>query len=415
MKYEKKILLIDHEGGFGGSSRSLYYLLENIQRNNKLYLEVWCGKKGPIQSFYKNIKIKYGIFDFIITTTTLYRLSRNFYSFLSVFYKLKRMQAKLLKIANKINRDFDLVHFNHPNLYLLALFLSKHLTIPITFHIRIILEDLYEGTKGNIFSNFINKETSKLFAKKQIKCISNISSGLIFISEEEKRSFLKLGGFGKNVISHNIYKETNLYQNKFNYIKQPKGITFIAAIENYRWSRGTDRLINLAIEFKKLNRLDFKILLAGDIRLSKFQLKKLKLDSKSSSLKDLAKKYRVESFFYFLGKVTKPEEVLSNSNFLVSFTRRLGPWGRSVIEAMHMGKPVIACGISEGFVRHNSNGIFIKDFNAKVMASEIIKIIDNKDLYNRMSRVAKNDIKKICNKTNNSIRVTNLWYDIIDT
>lgn len=411
---KKKVLLIDHEGGFGGSSRSLYYLLENIQKKKQFHLEVWCGKKGPIQSFYKNIKIKNNVFDFIITTTTLYSLSRNFYSFILAFYKLKKLQPKLLKIANKINKDFDLVHFNHPNLYLLAFFLSKYLNIPITFHIRIILEDLYEGTKGNIFSNFINRETSRLFAKMQIKCISNISSGLIFISKEEKKSFFKLGGFGKNVISHNIYKKTTLHQNKFNSIKKPKGKTFIAAIENYRWSRGTDRLINLAIEFKKLNRLDLKILLAGDISLSKFQIKKLKLDSKSSSLKDLAKKYRVQSFFYFIGKVTNPEGVLSSSNFLVSFTRRLGPWGRSVIEAMHMGKPVIACGKSEGFVRHKSNGIFKKNFNAKVMASEIIKIIDNKDLYNKMSRLAKNDIKKICNKTDNSIKVTSLWHNIID-
>ena len=92
---KKKVLLIDHEGGFGGSSRSLYYLLENIQRKKQLHLEVWCGKKGPIQSFYKNIKIKNSIFDFIKTTTTLYSLSRNFYSFISTFYKLKRLQPKL--------------------------------------------------------------------------------------------------------------------------------------------------------------------------------------------------------------------------------------------------------------------------------------------------------------------------------
>ena len=42
---KKRVLCIDHEGGYGGSSRSLFYLIQNIIKLDKdITFEVWCKK-----------------------------------------------------------------------------------------------------------------------------------------------------------------------------------------------------------------------------------------------------------------------------------------------------------------------------------------------------------------------------------
>ena len=85
--YEKKILCIDHEGGFGGSSRSLFYLIQNIiQIDSNINFEVWCKKRGPIQEMYKSIGVKCIVKNDIRIYSTLYRLSRNFYGFFQAFF-----------------------------------------------------------------------------------------------------------------------------------------------------------------------------------------------------------------------------------------------------------------------------------------------------------------------------------------
>ena len=78
-----KILCIDHEGGFGGSSRSLFYFIKELNKKNKnIYIEVWCCKDGPIIERYKQLNIKVKKIDSIFTYTSLFSLSRNLYTFL---------------------------------------------------------------------------------------------------------------------------------------------------------------------------------------------------------------------------------------------------------------------------------------------------------------------------------------------
>ena len=83
---KKRVLCIDHEGGYGGSSRSLFYLIQNIIKLDKdIIFEVWCKKNGPIQEMYNNIGVKCIVQVDLPTQSTLYRLTRNFYSFFKIF------------------------------------------------------------------------------------------------------------------------------------------------------------------------------------------------------------------------------------------------------------------------------------------------------------------------------------------
>ena len=50
-KRKLKILCLDVEGGYGGSSRSLFNSLVSLDKSN-VDVEVWCKKSGPIQGYY---------------------------------------------------------------------------------------------------------------------------------------------------------------------------------------------------------------------------------------------------------------------------------------------------------------------------------------------------------------------------
>ena len=91
-KKKIRVLCIDHEGGYGGSSRSLFYLIKNIIRlEDNIFFEVWCRKKGPIQDMYKSIKVKCITENNIQTYSTLHRTTRNFFSFIkTIAYIIKK-------------------------------------------------------------------------------------------------------------------------------------------------------------------------------------------------------------------------------------------------------------------------------------------------------------------------------------
>ncbi len=410
---KKRVLCIDHEGGFGGSSRSLFYLIQNIiQIDKNITFEVWCKKRGPIQEMYKRIGIQCIVKEDIRTHSTLYRFSRNFYGFFLTFFSLIKNKKFIFNSTDIINNNYDLVHFNHVNLYLLALALKINTKIPFTFHIRTSLENLYEGNIESSLAKKINQLTSYYLAKMQTLIISKITKGLVFISENEKQSFLNITkNINNSVIAHNIFiKKKNIKKDKeLDKLKKFK----ILALENYSWSRGTDRLIEVAKEFKEMGKTKFIFIIAGNMALNSSQVKTLSLPKKKNNLEYLVKVNDLQGYFKFLGPIKSPDATLANSDILISLTRRVGPWGRSIIEAMSSGLPVLATGNNKGFI-NKKNGIFIKNYNSRTIAHEIIKLYTNKNRYRKMSKEAQNSINSICNSKLNTKIVLKFWNNILN-
>ena len=104
---KKKILFIDIEGGFGGSSRSLLNIILNL--NKKLFLPiVLCKKKGPTTVKLKELNIKYFIEPKIFSVIPLKK--NNFKNLLINLYKFFFINNLINKI---INIKPDLLHLNY--------------------------------------------------------------------------------------------------------------------------------------------------------------------------------------------------------------------------------------------------------------------------------------------------------------
>jgi glycosyltransferase involved in cell wall biosynthesis len=125
-------------------------------------------------------------------------------------------------------------------------------------------------------------------------------------------------------------------------------------------------------------------------------------DPKLNYYINLCKDLGVHSNFIFHGNIT-PENLkhfynMANLFLLPSIEEALGI---SILEAMANNIPVIATkvgGITE-IITNNTNGILLEPNNTQELSDKIIKIIDDKQLRDRIIKNAKITIKKFSNET----------------
>jgi hypothetical protein len=116
-----RVLCLDIEGGFGGSSRSLYESLRHMAPG-AVAAEVWCRRDGPVRARYEAIGIPCRVAAEMPRMNSLPRASRNLFGYARAvreMLRLKEFRAALLAAVDR----FDLVHFNHEGLFLLAAYL----------------------------------------------------------------------------------------------------------------------------------------------------------------------------------------------------------------------------------------------------------------------------------------------------
>ena len=134
-----KVLCLDIEGGFGGSSRSLFESLKYIDRDSVTPV-VWCRKEGPIAPRYAELGIDCEVVPEMPRATSVPRFSRNlavFGYFVRDWLKAGTFRRDLLDAS----RTFDVIHFNHEALFLLARWFRGRSQLPTSMHIRTILRD----------------------------------------------------------------------------------------------------------------------------------------------------------------------------------------------------------------------------------------------------------------------------------
>ncbi len=389
MKPTLNVLCLDIEGGHGGSSRSLYQML-NFVDTSVVMPEVWCKKKGLIESMYEGIGIDCRVFPTMPKVSALPKNSRNVIVFAkAVFDFIRASQFKKI-IVKEVNQRFDLVHFNHEALFLLARYLRPKVDIPFTMHIR---------------TNLWNT----VFARWQTSCISNIMDHLVFITQNEEVNFRKLGGTQNGTVINNVVMPPCQKPEPFEKISNETRFK-IAVTSNYSWMRGIDRLVDIARIMKRQKRKDFVFVVAGDMGLTRSLPGELgEIARKNGTLIDYARLKGVESYFIFLGHVNQPERVLSGSDMLIKPTRENNPWGRDILEAMAYGLPVASIGTDEMFVQDKVTGILQKKFDPQKMVDEILKVADSNSYRRKLGENALDRVKKLCSGVDRAKDMMNVW------
>jgi glycosyltransferase involved in cell wall biosynthesis len=383
-----RILCLDIEGGYGGSSRSLFESLQHMDRTD-LEIEVWCGRSGPIQARYAELGIACRVMPDMPRWSALPRLSRNLASKLQ--YALGWRRAQACRDALR-SCGADLIHCNHESLAGLAAWLRRHVRATVTMHIR---TQLPPGP----------------FARSQVRRIARSVDGLIFITENERDTFSRhLGGhpLPDHKVIYNIASAP--VSQVFEPIVPRDDRLVIACLSNFAWVRGTDRVVDLAVALKAMGRQDVRFLMAGNMAMPGSLPGKLgEVARQGGDLKAYATLMGVEDSMQFLGHVSQPERVLAAADLLIKPTREANPWGRDILEALAAGRPVLSVGRYDRFVEDGVTGILQAGFDAADLARRVAGLADNRAEIVRMGERGMSRIAELCDGAARGADLHTFW------
>jgi glycosyltransferase involved in cell wall biosynthesis len=388
-----RVLALDIEGGFGGSSRSLYELLRHMPRR-EAEVEVWCRRSGPIQAHYAAQNIPVRVTPDMPHISALPRFSRNVAAFGSYAWRWPRGGSFRRSLRAAAARA-DVVHCNHEGLFLLARWLRPRTRSAITLHVRTHLP-------------------STVVSRWQYRTIAATADRLAFITENERDRVTEL--VGRPVPGRVIYNAAEAPDRVAPLAALDGDPRFkVAVLSNYAWIRGIDRLIDVAAALQGQGRTDVVFVIAGDCHLRGDLPGDLgAIARRGGTLADYAGERGVGQFFTFLGHVDRPEAVLAGSDVLAKPTREANPWGRDILEALAAGKPVLSVGRYDRFVETGVTGVLTPEFEAADWASQILRLADDPALRARMGEAAAARMRTLCDGPTQAGHLLALWREAVE-
>ena len=391
-----RVLCLDIEGGYGGSSRSLYESLKHIDRT-AIAPEVWCARQGPIQPRYAALDIPSRAIADMPRHSSLPRFSRNLLA-IAKYWRDWRRAAGFRQALAAAAKRFDLVHLNHESLHGLGLWLRGLPQRPaIGMHVRTML---MPGP----------------FARWQSRRMATGCDGLVFITENEQASFHAHLGHASDRAEQVIYNIAEPMPMAAPHAAIPRdGRLVIACLSNYAWVRGVDRVVDVARALKAQGRRDVLFVLAGTMALPQSLPGALGETARAGGdLAAYAAHMGVADMMLFPGHVSEPEAVLAGSDLLIKPTREDNPWGRDIIEAMAAGRPVLSVGRYDRFVEDGVTGILQPHFDADALAMRIAALADDRAAIAGMGEVARKRVRQLCDGKARAADLQAFWQRIVE-
>jgi glycosyltransferase involved in cell wall biosynthesis len=117
--------------------------------------------------------------------------------------------------------------------------------------------------------------------------------------------------------------------------------------------------------------------------------------------------------FLFLGHVEIPEGVLSACDLLLKPSRDSAPWGRDILEALAMGRPVISIGSYQRFVETGKTGYLLPQYSPAAISDLLFRLDGDRELCQRLGLSASARIAQLCDGPRQASDLLDLWRDAI--
>ncbi len=340
---------IDIEGGWGGSSRSLFELVKRLNRG-RVAPVIIHRQLGPLTEWYATIGVPtYHLADIGSFVPRREKALKNFLASCPGLLRLNRAADQIATIAR--HHGSAVIHLNYEGLFLLAEHLRNKLSLPLIGHSRAYLPMSWWG-------------------RWLVRKLSSRVDHMFFISPQEQARWAELGGASvPGEVLWNISRNP-LPRGSF---ADPPEVVFLG---NLQPSKGADRIIEIASVLKRRGAARFTFAIYGKPRSNSAIEKRLKEHCEHAAVSDWVE---------FRGHTPEPESVLSRAFALVRPSYENDPWGRDVIEAIAAGVPVFATGRFDGVVRPGLTGYLFDPFDPECIADELVALRADPGHWQRMS------------------------------
>jgi len=355
-----RVLYLDIEGGWGGSSRSLGYLLEAIDRQ-QFAIEVWHRKPGPIIDRMAKLGV-----DRALKPAMLSIIPRKASNWKPWLVALPRLPAVVGLAREMAGHKADIIHLNYEGLIpLLALYRRLGGRAKVMVHIRTMnpvhwLSGLY-GDLLRRHADFI-----------------------LYISENEQDRLQAIRPQLAELPHAVLYNPTSLERAPRRPAERQRfEIGFFGTLD---FMRGADRLVDLARVLQRRGLYaHLHVYGRGDGSRKLFLFKR-------RFLPDLMTAVAAEGlapWITFHGHTPDPEDRMRDLDLIVRPSRSNDPWGRDVIEAMALGVPVLSHGTYDRFVRSGETGCLLPAWDPEGYADVIDDLSANRERCSRLSEGAR--------------------------
>ncbi|MFH1904062.1 MAG: glycosyltransferase family 4 protein [bacterium] len=336
-----KILYLSSSVNLWGARRSLLDILTHLDKKTFFPIVV-CSASGPLTEKLDEIKIPYRI-----VRMRLWRKGKYF----------PWIPCTVMSLAKLIKEErIPLVHSNSHSDAPYGILACRFRKIPVITHIRDIIQPDKIG-------KYLLKHSDRVIAvsnaaAKPFEDIKNKSEKLAVINNSIDLDSFKPG--------KDIRKELNI----------PKYELVIGIVGQISKLKGHDVFLRAASIILKKNK-NVKFLVAGEVRREKDQGLCEALINKL----DLNGKVIFTGFRNDIANVMSAIDVLAFPTLKESF-------GRSAIEAMALGKPVVASnvgGVPE-IVSHDKTGILVSPGDAEELANGLLELINDKEKREYMGK-----------------------------
>lgn len=343
-------LHIDIEGGWGGSSVSLFELVKRLDPA-RVKPVVAYRQEGPAAARYAEIGVPaYHVPEIGSFVPRATKALKNLVASWPALRRLDRATDRLAEIAARHN--VGAIHLNYEGLFLLAKRLRQRLALPTIGHSRALLP---LSPWGRWLARRLAGSVDQMF----------------FISpqEEARWSELVVGHRPPGEVMWNIARAP-LPRQPFS---DPPEVVYLG---NISYAKGVDRLVDVAGELKRRGSAPFRFAIYGRSRAEpEFERAiRQRLDAENLS-----------AWVELRGHVADTGPVLARAFALVRPSRDDDPWGRDVIEAGAAGVPVLATGRFDGVIQPGANGYLVSPYDTGRFAEHLLALRTDPGLWRCMS------------------------------
>jgi glycosyltransferase involved in cell wall biosynthesis len=367
MKKQLTVAFCENGKGFGGAAISLQtYLKAHSPWINPLII---TGREDGDYVCYKDL----GAWETVMLSNNFNRTYNSIVSksLASVADNLFNILPAALKFAHLfLKYKVDLVYLNNDLYSNIAAVLGSYLVRkPIILHMRGFCESSYS-------SRWVAKKLTHLaYISEAIK-----QNALEFDMSEQHMTWIPEG------IDVNYFAQGNATQIKHSLAIKPDSLVITLMGGLVGW-KGQDVLIAAAPSI--LNRYPNAVFLLVGSAYGHFNIIE-------SELLGLIKELNLKNKVLILGKRNDIADILAASDVVVHASTLPEPFGRTVIEGMAAGKPVIAA--NEGgpldIITDGIDGLLIAPRNPELLAATICRLLDNPGLRKQLGTAAIQSVQK---------------------
>lgn len=364
-----KILFFDHSAQFGGAEKSLAELIVGLRNVDSILVT----SSETMMRKFETYGIRCILFNMPGKIVNKNRNTKFTFSELSLLFNSIFKFINLLKTESP-----DLVYTNTQKAHIIGGVAGRIQEIPVCIHFRDI---------------FQKNLTSKLW----VYTIYSLATSLIAISMAVAEQFPHSDKVKTVYNGIDTGKTVKKYQSDKRNIAPTIG--YVGQIA--RW-KGVEFFIQAAsIVIQKYDKPVNFVIIGGPIFGDERYLEELK---------DLAHQLKINDKIQFKGVVEDALNEIAGFDVLVHLPVEPEPFGRVLIEAGTLGKPVIATnlGAIPEIVINNQTGFVVPPKEASAAADSIIKLLEKPDLIETFGENARSRIKKYFDLNNTLDNIENI-------